>query len=128
MTTTQLTMTADDLWRRPDDGLRHELIRGELTVMDMAGAQHGEIAMTAGWLLGAHVRSRQLGVVLACGTGFILARNPDTVRAPDVAFISVEHVPAGGLPEGFVPFAPDIAVEVLSPGDAQVAVEEKTEQ
>jgi Uma2 family endonuclease len=128
MTTTQLTMTADDLWRRPDDGLRHELIRGELTSMPLAGGRHGEIAMSVGSMLLTHVRSRQLGEVLAGGTGFIVARHPDTVRAPDAAFISKERVPAGGLPEGFVPLAPDIAVEVLSPGDAQVEVDDKTEQ
>lgn len=128
MTTSQTTMTADDLWRMPDDGLRHELVQGELTVMTPAGGGHGKIAMTVGALLAAHVKSRQLGEVLAAETGFIIARNPDTVRAPDAAFIAKEHVPAGGLPEGFVPFGPDIAVEVLSPSDAQVDVEEKVEQ
>jgi Uma2 family endonuclease len=128
MTTTQLNMTADDLWRKPDDGLRHELVRGELTTMAPAGGQHGRIAMAVGSTLMAHVRAKKLGAVLAGGTGFVIARDPDTVRAPDVAFISKEHVPAGGLPDGFIPFAPDIAVEVLSPSDAQLDVEEKIEQ
>jgi Uma2 family endonuclease len=128
MTTTPLNMTADDLWRMPEDHLRHELVRGELTTSPLNGGQHGEVAMAVGSALATHVRAGQLGEVLAGGTGFIIARNPDTVRAPDVAFISKEHVPAGGLPKGFIPFAPDIAVEVLSPGDFQLDIEEKIEQ
>jgi Uma2 family endonuclease len=112
----------------PDDGLRHELIRGELTVMTPAGSEHGKIAGSVAILLGAHVRAKQLGEVLVAEPGFLIARNPDTVRAPDVAFISKEHVPASGLPKGYAPFAPDIAVEVLSPSDAQVDVEEKVDQ
>ena len=128
MTTTQQTMTADDLWRMPDDGMRRELIRGELTVMTPAAWRHGEIAMTIGALLRAHVKANQLGTVLAAETGFFIARDPDTVRAPDAAFIAKERVPAGVRPDRFVPFAPDIAVEVLSPSDALVDVEEKVDQ
>jgi Uma2 family endonuclease len=129
MTTTQLNLlTADDLLLRPDDGLRHELIRGELTVMTPAGTEHGEIAMTVGALLRNHVKANQLGRVVAAETGFILSRNPDTVRAPDVAFISKDRIPPGRPPAGFAPFAPDIAVEVLSPGDAQVEVEDQIDQ
>jgi Uma2 family endonuclease len=129
MTTTQLQMTADDLWRLPDDGMRHELIRGELTVMAPASGEHGEIAGNLSTLLGAHVRAKNLGKLLVAEPGFLLSRNPDTVRAPDAAFISKHRVPAEGLPKkGFVPFAPDIAIEVLSPSDSQVDVEEKVEE
>ena len=128
MTTTQLRMTADDLWRKPDDGLRHELVRGELTMMTPAGGPHGEVAIAVGAVLRTHVRAKKLGKVFGAETGFVIARNPDTVRAPDAAFLSKEHVPAGGLPDGFVPFAPDIAVEVLSPSDSHLDVEEKIEQ
>ena len=128
MTTTQASMTADDMWRKPDDGLRHELVRGELTMMTPAGGRHGKIAMAIGRILSTHVNANTLGEVVAAETGFIIARNPDTVRAPDVAFITKEHVPAGGLPVGFIPFAPDIAVEVLSPSDTQLDVEEKIDQ
>jgi Uma2 family endonuclease len=128
MTTTQTRMTADELLRMPDDGMRHELIRGELTMMAPAGNEHGEIAHNVSLLLGNHVKAERLGKVLICDPGFIIERDPDTVRAPDVAFISKERVPASGLPKGFAPFAPDIAVEVLSPSDAQVEVEEKIDQ
>ena len=129
MTTTQTQlMTADDLWRMPDDGLRHELVRGELTMMAPAGSEHGEIALNVGAILRAHVKANQLGKVLGAESGFIIGRNPDTVRSPDAAFISKDRVPAGGLPKGYAPFAPDIAVEVLSPGDSQLDVEEKIEE
>jgi Uma2 family endonuclease len=128
MTTTQLTLTADELWRRPDDGLRHELVRGELTVMTPAGGEHGDIALAVGALLRAHVMARGLGRALGAETGFIIFRNPDTVRAPDAAFISKDRIPSGGLPKGYIPGVPDLAVEVLSPGDAQVEVEEKIDQ
>lgn len=129
MTTTQTMMTADDLWRLPDDHMRHELIRGELTVMAPASTEHGRIAMALGSLLWTHVRARQLGEVMAAETGFLIGRIPDTVRAPDAAFVSKQRVPPGGLPKrGYAAIVPDIAVEVLSPDDAQVDVEEKVEQ
>jgi len=128
MTMTRTSMTADDLWRMPDDGQRHELIRGELTMMTPAGGGHGEIAMRVAFALMTHVKAKQLGTVLAAETGFYIARDPDTVRAPDAAFIARQRVPAAGLPAGFIPFAPDIAVEVLSPSDSQLDVDEKIDQ
>lgn len=128
MTTTQVNMTADDLSRMPDDGMCHELVRGELTMMAPAGGEHCGIAGKLSTLLGAHVMAKQLGMLLVAEPGFLLSRNPDTVRVPDAAFIAKERVPAGGLPKGFIPFAPDIAIEVVSPSDSLLDVEEKTEQ
>jgi Uma2 family endonuclease len=63
--------------------------------------------------------------VYAAETGFRLSNNPDTVRAPDVAFVSQARVEAVGQVEGFWPEAPDLAVEVVSPGDSSAEVEEK---
>ena len=128
MTTTQQILTADDLWRMPDDGMRHELIRGELTVMSPAGSEHGRISMRSAFLLEAHAREGKLGEVLVSKPGFLIARDPDTVRAPDVAFVSKKRIPPAGLPKAYALFAPDIAVEVLSPSDAQEDVEEKIGQ
>jgi Uma2 family endonuclease len=76
-------------------------------------------------LLANHVEKQQLGVVYAAETGFILGRNPDTVRAPDVAFVSQSRADQIEDDTGFVPFAPDLAVEVVSPTDTFSAVEEK---
>jgi Uma2 family endonuclease len=117
--------TADELLHMPDDGFRYELVRGELRQMSPAGNVHGRVAMNFGILLGSHVRAHDLGAVYAAETGFRLATNPDTVRAPDVAFVSRGRVEAIGEIEGFWPEAPDLSVEVISPGDAYADVEEK---
>ena len=122
MTTIQ---TADELLERPDDGFRFELVKGELVKTAPAGSEHGKIAMRLGWRLAQHVESQNLGNVYAAETGFQLASNPDTVRAPDVAFVRQERVAEAGEVRGFWPGAPDLAVEVISPGDIYTEVEHK---
>jgi len=123
-TKTQL-MTAEDLLRMPDDGFCYELVRGELRKMAAAGYQHGRISMDISTPLDQHVRAHDLGTVCAAETGFTLASDPDTVRAPDVAFIRRERVTEVGDAAGYWPGAPDLAVEVISPGDTYTEVEEK---
>jgi Uma2 family endonuclease len=125
MTTTQQLMTAEDLWNLPDNGGRRELVKGELREMPPAGIEHGAISMNAGTALAQFVKAHHLGVVLAAETGFIVARGPDTVRGPDVGFIAQARIPPSGLPKGVFPAAPDLAIEVLSPGDTVEEVEEK---
>jgi Uma2 family endonuclease len=93
--------------------------------MTPAGHPHGRIAMRIAAQLFQHVEERGLGTVYAAETGFILARNPDTVRAPDAAFVRRERVEEVGETEGYWPGAPDLAVEVVSPGDACAEVEGK---
>lgn len=117
--------TADELLRMPDDGFRYELIAGELRKMTPAGGQHGRIAMRAGRSLANHVESNGLGTVYAAETGFRIASAPDTVRAPDAAFVRQERVEEMGEVEGYLPGAPDLAVEVVSPGDSYSEVVEK---
>lgn len=118
--------TADELIRLPTGmGRRYELVRGELKTMTPAGSRHGRIAFRLGLKLGAHVLQNGLGEVFAAETGFLLRRDPDTVRAPDVAFVSAGRLPEGGLPRGFFPGAPDLAVEVVSPDDAADEVQQK---
>jgi Uma2 family endonuclease len=126
-TATQL-LTAEDLLRMPEDGHRYELVKGELTKMPPAGNIHGKRTMRLGWRLARHVEANDLGVVFAAETGFRLASNPDTVRAPDVAFVIKTRVEEVGEFEGFWPGAPDLAVEVISPGDSYTEVEEKVEE
>ena len=118
-------VNAEDLLRMPDDGFRYELVRGELRQMAPAGNVHGRIAMNFGTSLNNHIRAHDLGVVYAAETGFRLAEDPDTVRAPDVAFVSRERFEEIGEVEGYWPGAPDLAVEVISPGDSYVEVEDK---
>ena len=123
--TTATTITAEQLLRLPDNGMRRELVRGEVREMAPAGNVHGRIAMKAGWRLAQHVEIHNLGVVYAAETGFILGRNPDTVRAPDVAFVRSEVVEAMGGVREFLPCASDLVIEVISPGDSYTEVKEE---
>ena len=124
MTTTTL-ITAEELLLLPDNHMRRELVRGELREMAPAGDEHGQVGMRAGWRLGQHVETNGLGAVFLAETGFIIARNPDTVRAPDLAFVRQEVVEETGVLPGFRPGAPDLAIEVISPGDSYTEVKEK---
>jgi Uma2 family endonuclease len=74
--------------------------------------------------LAQYVQAHDLGEVFAAETGFKLAANPDTVRAPDVAFVRRERADEVGDTDGYWPGAPDLAVEVISPGDLYTEVEE----
>ena len=118
-------MTADELLHMPDDGMRHELVAGELRTMAPSGGEHGWLTGDLHLSLGNHVQAHRLGRVYPADTGFVLARDPDTVRAPDVAFVRRERVEAVGRSPQFFPGAPDLAVEVLSPSDRPGEVAEK---
>ena len=123
----QKPVTAEELFEMPNDDLRRELVRGEVRTMAPAGYGQGWIAMTVGVALGNHVRARDLGAVCAAETGFKIGTKPDTVRAPDAAFVARERLEAAGDVEGYWPGAPDLAVEVVSPNDRFSEVEEKVE-
>ena len=110
------TLTALDLQRLNLPDKRTELVRGVLVVKEPAGYRHGEVAARLANLLMNHVNAHDLGRVLAAETGFKLAANPDTVRAPDVAFIGRDRLP-DPPPAGYAALAPDLVVEVLSPDD-----------
>jgi Uma2 family endonuclease len=125
MTTQAQPITARDLLLMPADGFRYELLRGELKKMAPAGHRHGRIVVNLTTPLDQHVRVNDLGAVYASETGFQIASDPDTVRAPDVAFVSRERLAAVGDVEGYWPGAPDLAVEVISPGDTYSEVEDK---
>ena len=123
--TTQVKTTADELLRFPRGKNRYELIRGELKTMAPAGNEHGSLAAIVTGLLLVHVRTHKLGKVYAAETGFKLASNPDTVRAPDAAFISQKRLDEVGPVQGYWPGAPDLAVEVVSPNDLYTEVSDK---
>ena len=121
-------ITADELLHMPDDGYKYELVAGRLRKMTPAGSLHGVVGMRLAIALGAYVDDQHLGVLFAADTGFKLASNPDTVRAPDIAFVARERIPAGGIPTAYWPGAPDLAVEVLSPTDVRSEVDEKIDE
>jgi Uma2 family endonuclease len=104
---------------------RYELNRGVLKTMPPAGIEHGQRALGLGAHLYLFVQEHDLGIVVAAETGFHLERNPDTVRAPDAAFIRKNRLPEGDLPRGYFLGAPDLAVEVVSPGDTADEVDDK---
>lgn len=112
----------------PDDGMRHELVRGELRTMSPTGAEHGRVALRIGRLLDAHAESTGSGVAFGAETGFVLSSDPDTVRAPDAAFVSKQRADRVGRTVEYWPGAPDLAVEVLSPNDTFHEVQEKALQ
>jgi Uma2 family endonuclease len=117
--------TAEELLRAGDIG-RCELIRGELHMMIPPGAKHGWIAINLTGPILNHVKANGLGKVYAAETGFLLRRDPDTVRAPDVAFVRSDR--PGPPDRGYYPGAPDLAVEVLSPDDRPGYVREKVSE
>ena len=117
-------ITADELLRC-SSGYRYELIEGELKKMAPAGFEHGNLAMEFAAELRNFVKLNKLGKVYAAETGFKLSSKPDTVRAPDAAFISQARLDEVGPVQGYWPGAPDLVAEVVSPHDLYTEVSEK---
>ena len=113
---TQNLTTAEELERLDLPGKSTELIRGHLVVREPPGTRHGIIAATLCYFLADFVRRNQLGAVSAQDTGFKIETNPDTVRAPDVAYLSKDRMSAVAR-RGYAPVAPDLIAEIVSPDD-----------
>lgn len=118
-------MTAKQLAAMPDNGRRCELVEGVLHMMSPAGGRHGRIADKLSRRIGNHVEQKKLGETFAAETGFLLQRNPDTVRAADVSFVSHERLRDLADYPGFLPMAPDLVAEVVSPNDESSKLEAK---
>jgi Uma2 family endonuclease len=126
--TTPALLTAEEFARLPGADGPAELVRGEVRWMSPAFWEHGMIAGNVFLLLSAHVRPRRLGACFPDNVGFRLpipGDVADSVRSPDAAFVRAERIPAEGLPSGWFPFAPDIALEVLSASDTASELQEK---
>lgn len=121
---TGVKMKAEDLLSLPADGKTYELVQGELTIMVPAGARHGRVAGRLLYLLAEYVYRHNLGVVYAAETGFQIARDPDTVRAADVAFVAHERLSPEET-DGYHHLAPDLVVEVASPYDSATYLQAK---
>lgn len=117
---TALRLTAEEFARLPDNGFdRDELIRGVVCVREPGppGFTHGTVDARIGHLLFAFVTPRRLGTVMH-NVGFVFERNPDTVCGPDVSFMAASRLALlGGRP--YPDGAPDLAVEILSPGNTK---------
>lgn len=118
--------TAEEALRLNPSGT-WELVDGRFVFMSPAGARHGRMVARISRALCDAVEPRGLGVVLAGDAGFVLRRGPDLVRAPDVAFVRASRVTAE-LPSEFIIGPPDIAVEVMSPGDRWPEVDRKASE
>ena len=117
MSTSTALMTAEELMQLPRGYYRAELINGELIKMPLPKVPHGRTAAHLGAPLMQFVWDHDLGEVFINDTGFQLTWNPDTVLGPDIAFISKERLQEAGEVKGYWQGPPDLAVEVLSPGD-----------
>ena len=121
----QKLLTADDLLRLYSEGVRGELIRGVLHETMASGEEHGEIVTNMVLILGGFVKPRRLGRLVASDVGVRLERDPDTVREPDLAFISAEKRPLDVRNTGYLEVVPDLVVEIVSPSDRPADVVEK---
>ena len=129
MTTAKKLLTAEEFALLPDDGHRRELIDGEVIELAPGNFRHGEIGGNVLVEISVFVRERGLGRVSTLDPGFTLRRDPDRVRAPDVAFIARDRLPPEeDLEHGFPEIVPDLVVEVVSPGDTATDVQEKVEE
>lgn len=127
MVTTKL-MAAEELLLLPDDGChKYELVRGVLITMAPPGYGHGRRASRLSRYLGNFADHHGGGEVVV-ETGFVLQRGPDTVRGPDVAFVSTARLPAADQEAGYFEGAPDIAAEVVSPGDSATELQQKVRE
>jgi Uma2 family endonuclease len=127
MTTESRLITALEFAELPESrsGEQMELVRGAIVMAPPPDTSHGATAFEIGLALSAFVRRHKLGKVTGEG-GYQLASDPDIVRAPDTAWLSAERIPAEGLRRGeYFVGAPNLAVEVVSPGDRDVDIAEK---
>ena len=117
MSTATKLLTAEEYAHLEDLPGPTELVRGEIVEWDYPFPRHGEVCVELGFQIKSYTREKQLGHVVSNNVGFLTERDLDTVRGPDVAFISFQKIPPGPFPQGYLNVIPDIAFEVMSPSD-----------
>ena len=122
-----LTAEAFALLPHPEDGSQQELIDGVVKTMPPPSFYHGQVCSRIDRKLGAFIEANQLGWITSNDSGVILAREPDTVRGPDLAFWSRQRMPEPPK-TGYPDIAPDLVVEVLSPSDVFPQILRKVQQ
>jgi len=121
---TQKIWTEEEFMALPDDGNRYELVNGELVVVGAAGAKHGYYVALMSFSLTAYVKQQKIGFVFDSDTSFKMASG--NRRSPDCSFFSRDRIkPLGGIPTGYIEGSPDLAVEILSPGNTVEEMHEK---
>lgn len=121
-------LTAEDLWKQADDGYRYELVKGVIRRMPFVGFEHGVLRSKIVSHLTKHNEKQSLRYVCGAGTGFKISTNPDTVLAPDAAFVHQTAIDEKGIPKGYWEGAPNLVVEVISPSDTYTKVAEKVDE
>ena len=120
-------VTADELLQLSADGVHGELIRGVLCESMPPGLKHAEIVLAIGAEIRAVVKPLRLGRVAVGDPGIKVERDPDTVRAPDVAYFSAQRLPLDQRVPGYADVVPDLVVEVKSPNDSREQLNDKAE-
>jgi Uma2 family endonuclease len=116
--------TDEEFMALPKDGHRYEIVNGELVDMGNSGALHGYVCILLVAALANHVLPKKLGIILDSSTAFKM-KNGDR-RSPDISFFAKERLQGlTELPTGFLEGAPDLAVEVLSPGNTVEEIHDK---
>ena len=124
----QELLTAAEFARLPnEDGYRHELVRGRVVRSPGPGGRHGEVEAHLVWVLKDYLQRHPVGRLLSGGASYVLERGPDTVRGPDISFISEERVRGDRLPDTWPDYAPDLAIEILSPSNRPRQMAERRE-
>ncbi len=121
-------LTAEEFYHlpKPADGTQQELVRGEIITMTPPGGMHGGSCLNVAYFLAKYIRDGGGGKATCNDAGFITERDPDTVRGPDLAYWSKERL--GELPVGYVEVAPDLVIEVLSPGNTSTKIRVKLKE
>jgi Uma2 family endonuclease len=117
-------MTSEEFEKLPDTHMRRELVRGKVVETMPIGGIHGIVAGNIYTVLRLWAKQDNKGFV-AFEVGYRLERDPDTTRAPDISYVRAERIPVSGIPEGYWNFAPDLAVEVVSPRETADELRDK---
>lgn len=119
--------SAEDLAAMPEGDMKRELVRGEIIEMSPSGRSHGKLSFHLAELFILRSKARETGEITIEGPGYILSRDPDTVRASDLGYISKERL-KGVSNEGYYSAAPDLAIEIASPNDKGLEIREKVQE
>ena len=124
---TKTLLSIEQLAKLPDDDRLYELDEGELITMAPASGMHGRMESRVTRVLDIFMREHPVGELLTSDTGFVLSRNPDVLRSPDLAFLRSDKADLV-QEDGFVEGAPDLAIEIVSPSDSATSVVRKVRQ
>jgi Uma2 family endonuclease len=125
MSIAESLLTAEEFADLPDDGRSTELVDGRMIELPPPKPGHGKFCVRVILKLGRFVEDHDLGTVLSNDSGIITRRNPDSVRGADVAYFSYDRLPRGPIPDAYAEVAPELILEVRSPGDRWREIEKK---